>query len=392
MKYMRIAPANQAIRPNGRMFRYALTAATLLAVFGSILPGQDSGPTQSKLKLDTGEEIYRGGCISCHGPDGRGQSQNLAGFERPDTFPDFTDCHGSTPEPDVQWRAVITNGGPARGFSQIMPSFRDLLTHEQIDKVIGYLRGFCKDNRWPQGDLNLPRALITEKAFPEDETVVTATVNAQGTPGIGTAVVYEKRIGVRGQLEAMVPYDYTHDAGRWQSGFGDVLIGYKHVLFSSMQTGSIFSLLGEVTAPTGDTTKGTGGGSTVFETSAAFGQILPKSAFVQIHTGAELPTHTNVLPQAYYLRTALGKTFATGSGLGRQWSPMVEFVYDRDLVKGAQNRWTIVPQIQIPISKRLHILGAVGYSIPVNFTEDRQRQLMFYLLWDYADGKLTQGW
>ena len=86
----------------------------------------------SKLKLDTGEEIYKAGCVSCHGPDGKGQPQAISGFEPPATFPDFTDCPTSTPEPDVQWRAQITNGGPARAFSQIMPSFKDLLTQESI--------------------------------------------------------------------------------------------------------------------------------------------------------------------------------------------------------------------------------------------------------------------
>lgn len=350
------------------------------------------GQTPSKLKLDTGKEIFEAGCISCHGPDGKGQLPELTVFERPVTFPDFSDCAGATVEPDIQWRAVITNGGPGRGFSEIMPSFKDYLTNDQITKVIGYLRSFCKEDSWPRGDLNPPRALITEKAFPEDETVVTGTFNAHGAPGVGSAVVYEKRIGVRGQLEAMVPYNFTHDTGAWQSGFGDVLIGYKYALFHSIQKGSILSLLGEVTAPTGDSVKGTGGGSTVFEVSAAYGQLFPKDSFLQMHAGFELPAHTDVLPRAYYLRTALGKTFATDGGLGRRWSPMAEFVYDRDLVSGAKNNWDVVPQIQIPLSKRLHILGSLGLRIPVNNTADRPKQLMFYILWDYVDGGLTKGW
>jgi len=360
-------------------------------VAGALLCQSLNG-SRGKLKLDTGEEIYRAGCVTCHGRDGKGQSQNLTQFQRPDTFPDFSDCKGSTPEPDVQWRATITNGGPARAFSQIMPSFKDYLTPEQIDKVIGYLRSFCQDRSWPRGDLNLPRAIITEKAFPEDEAVVTSTVNAQGAPGVESAVVYEKRIGSRGQLEATVPYNFTHDSGHWQSGFGDVTIGYKHALFQSLKTGSIFSVLGEITAPTGDVSKGTGSGSTVFETSAAFGQILPVDSFFQLHTGFELPVHPEMVPRAYYLRTAIGKTFATNAGLGRRWSPMTEFVYDRDLVKGAGNNWDVIPEIQIPVSKRLHILGSIGYRIPINNTMGRPRQLMFYLLWDYVDGKLTEGW
>ena len=370
-----------------RRFLLPLFSLAALNVFVAAVAGQDS-----RLKLNTGKEIYRAGCISCHGADGRGQIQNLAGFERPDTFPDFSDCRTATPEPDVQWRAVITNGGPARAFSQIMPAFRDQLTAEQINKVLGYLRSLCTEKSWPRGDLNVPRALVTEKAFPEDEVVVTATVNANGAPGVGPAVVYEKRIGTRGQLEAMVPYTFTHESGSWNTGFGDVLLGYKYALFHSRKTGSIFSLLGEVTAPTGDAAKGTGGGSTVFETSAAYGQLLPADSFFQLHTGFELPVHTDILPRAYYLRTALGKTFATNGGLGRRWSPIAEFVYDRDLVKGAANNWDVVPQIQIPLSKRLHILGSVGFRIPVNNTAERPKQLMFYVLWDFVDGKLTQGW
>ena len=98
--------------------------------------------------------------------DGTGQSPNLQGFQRPDTFPDFTDCPTATPEPEVQWRAIVTNGGPARAFSEIMPSFKDQLTPDQINKVVAYLRHFCADDdKWPRGDLNLPRAMITEKVI-----------------------------------------------------------------------------------------------------------------------------------------------------------------------------------------------------------------------------------
>jgi mono/diheme cytochrome c family protein len=359
----------------------------LLSVFAVSLAGQSS-----RLRLNTGKEIYQAGCVACHGPDGTGQSEDLAGFTRPDTFPDFTDCRTSTREPEVQWRAIVTNGGPARAFSQIMPSFKDFLTPDQIDKVVAHLRTFCRDRAWPKGDLNLPRALVTEKAFPEDETVVTSAVNVKGAPGVGSAVVYEKRIGARGQIEAQVPYNFTHETGSWSSGFGDVLIGYKYAVFHSMKTGSILSLLGEVAAPTGNPANSIGSGSTVFEASAAYGQLLPSNSFFQLHTGFELPAHTDILPNAYYLRTALGKTFATRGGLGRRWSPITEFVYDRNLVHGAQNNWDVVPQIQIPLSRRLHILGSVGVRVPVNHTANRHVQLMFYVLWDYVDGKLNKGW
>ena len=346
----------------------------------------------SRLKLDTGKEIYMAACASCHGRDGKGQSQNLAGFQRPSTFPDFTDCHGATPEPDLQWRAVITNGGPARGFSQIMPAFRDALTQEQIGNVIEYLRTLCTEKAWPRGNFNLPRPLVTEKAFPEDEVVLTGGFNLHGPPGGNATVVYEKRIGPSGMIEAAVPYNISQDSGVAHSGFGDISLGYKRKLFDNLKAGSIFSVGGEVVAPTGNPRLGTGGGSPVIEAFAAYGQILPAYSFLQLHTGYELSTQPDKVPRAYYLHTAIGKTFRTGGGLGRWWTPMTEFIADRDLVSGATTNWDVLPEIQIPVSKRMHILANVGVSIPVNNTTDRPKQFLIYFLWDYADGTLKQGW
>jgi hypothetical protein len=75
------------------------------------------------------------------------------------------------------------HGGPSRGLSQIMPAFGDPLTDGQMNDVIAYMRGFCKNvHRYPLGELNLPRALVTEKAFPENEIVVSTAANASGTP------------------------------------------------------------------------------------------------------------------------------------------------------------------------------------------------------------------
>jgi hypothetical protein len=273
-----------------------------------------------------------------------------------------------------------------------MPSFKDALTQEQVGKVIEYLRSLCTEKAWPRGNLNLPLAMITEKAFPEDEVVITGQSNLHGAPGGGATVIYEKRIGSSGMIEAAVPYNLAHESGVSRSGFGDITLGYKRKLFDSLVKGSIFSLGGELTVPTGDAHIGTGGGSTVFETYAAYGQILPADSFLQFQTGVELPTQPDKVPRAYYLRTAMGKTLSTGRGLGRMWSPMAEFIADRDLATGATTNWDVVPEIQIPISKRMHILASVGFRVPVNNTADRPKQIMFYLLWDYVDGSLRQGW
>lgn len=370
------------------VFSIATVASPAATLMAQTTPAQPTAA--STLNLGTGKQIYDSGCVACHGPDGKGQPQNLTVFERPSTFPDFSDCPTATPEADSQWRAVITNGGRARAFSEIMPAFKDLLTEDQIGKVMDHLRSLCTDKAWPRGNLNLPRPMLTEKAFPENETVITGSINTHGT--VATTVIYEKRIGATAMIEAIVPFDFTHDSGTWSSAFGDLALGYKQKLFHSLEKGSIFSVGGELITPTGDPMLGTGGESTVFEAFAAFGQLLPANSFLQMHTGIELPAHTDKLPRAFYLRTAFGRSFSTDGGHGRRWSPIVEVIADRDLVSGASTNWDVVPEIQIPINKRMHILGNVGFRIPVNNTADRPRRLLFYVLWDWVDGGLTQGW
>lgn len=351
-----------------------------------------AGKPPSSVSLKTGKEIWEAGCASCHGANGGGQADNLRGFEVPATFPDFPDCPTSTVESNVQWRAVITNGGPARGFSRIMPSFKDLLTQEQIGLVINHIRTMCTDTAWPQGDLNLPKPLMTEKAFPESETVVSASVNTQGSAAIDSTVTYEHRIGSRAMWEVAIPYGFSHETGSWGTAFGDLVLGYKQTIAHSMKKGSIFSLGGEMVIPTGNREVGTGGESTIFETYLAYGQLFKGQSFVQVHSGVELPVHQDEVPKAYYLRTAIGKMFATAGGHGRRWTPMVEFIGDRDVVKGEPMNWDIVPELQIPLNKRLHVLAGVGYRMPMNNRDNRPRQFMFYGLWDWMDGGLLQGW
>jgi hypothetical protein len=163
-------------------------------------------------------------------------------------------------------------------------------------------------------------------------------------------------------------------------------------MWSSLRTGSILSLQGSIIVPTGSRSRGFGSGTTTFETFAAFDQLFPTNTFVQLQAGALLPRHTEIAPQSLYWRTALGQSFANRQGLGRLWSPMVEFVANRDLVDGAKTNWDVVPEMQVTISRRQHVRANVGVSEPFTNTAGRQRQVIFYLLWDWADGKLTQGW
>lgn len=363
-------------------------AALVLAAFGRPAHG---APGAAPRQLRSGREIFQAACVSCHGPDARGAPQTTVGFEQP--LPDFTDCRFAVREADADWHAVVRGGGPARGFSEIMPAFGEALSREEIEQVLAYLRGFCRDRAWPRGELNLPRPLVTEKAFPEDEVVLTTRIPAEGEPAVAQEVVYEKRIGARGQIEAKVPFAFARQpGGSWLGGVGDIALGYKRALFHSLSSGSIFSVTGETKLPSGDPKRGLGNGLTIFETFATYGQLLPRDSFAQFQGGFEFPTRSDEASKAAFWRAVLGKTIAQDAGFGRAWSPMVELLAERELVKGERIFWDLLPQFQVTLSRRQHIMFNFGVRVPLTEAGPRRTEVLFYLLWDWYDGGLRDGW
>lgn len=372
--------------------------ATLLAV-GALLALLLTLPALAtdRSTLRSGRDVYQAACAGCHGGDGAGADRTLIGFEPPDTFPDFTGCDQSTPEENIAWKAIIRDGGPRRGFSQIMPAFGDALTDEQIDAVIGHLRSLCRDDGWPRGELNLPRALATEKAFPESETVLTSAFNAQHSPGIDSEIAYEQRLGKRNQLEVAIPFSFPHrDSGGLSGGIGDIALGLKRVLFSELspdaERGSLFSVQAEISLPTGDESRNRGTGEAVFTAFGAYDILFRGNAFLQLQGGVDLPRHTQDVPRTAFLRAALGKSFAEDGGYGRLWSPMLELTGERDLEDGARTQWDVIPEFQVTLNARQHVRANLGFRVPVTEKADRPRQVMLYLLWDWFDGGLREGW
>jgi mono/diheme cytochrome c family protein len=339
----------------------------------------------------TGAEIYQDACAACHAPDGRGNPQAVVGFDVP--LPDFSDCLFATVEAAEGWEAVVHEGGPVRALDHHMPAFGQALSRQEIALVVSHLRTFCQTVRsWPQGDLNLPRALITEKAFPENETLVTTQVGTGTGRSISNALVYERRFGARSMVEFNIPFDVQQlQPGQWTHGLGDVAIAVKSALYHNVASGSIFSLGEEVALPTGKENLGLGTGYTTLETFTAFGQRLPHDSFLQFHAGIGVPVRQPDAAKETFWRTAFGKMFTQG-GFNRTWSPMIELVAARQLLSGARNEWDVVPQMEVSLSKRRHILVSGGVQVPVSAREGRHAQVLTYFLWDWYEGSLFDGW
>jgi hypothetical protein len=51
-----------------------------------------------------------------------------------------------------------------------------------------------------------------------------------------------------------------------------------------------------------------------------------------------------------------------------------------------------VPQFQVTLNRRQHIRVNAGIAIPINDYGTRSMRVMFYLLWDWFDGGLRDGW
>lgn len=351
------------------------------------------GSVGAELADASGEAIYAASCANCHGLDGTGLAPSLVAFE--EELPDFSDCDFAAREPDADWIAVAHEGGPVRGFSEMMPAFRGALTEEQLGRVMGYIRTLCTDPNWPRGELNLPRALLTEKAYPEDEWVAEVGVDLEEGGGVVGTYVWEQRFGPRSQFEVAIPYGWRRERGGEEGGghgIGDLVLAVKHALYHDLAAGTIVSVMGEVILPTGDHKAGLGAPGGALEAFLSIGRILPSDAFLQAQAGAAMPLYDDAAGEGFG-RILLGRTWTEGKW-GRAWSPMLEVQAKRDLAAGAGTNIDLVPQIQVSLNTRQHVLVNVGVLVPAG-REAGERppiRLLAYLLLDWFDGGFFEGW
>lgn len=375
-----------------RTMACAVSTLVFVATFFSIQEIPHAQVVQ-KGTVDTagksGAQLFADSCAACHGLDGKGKEATELGFDVP--TPDFTDCQFAPREPNADWVTVAHEGGPVRGFSRHMPAFGGALGEADLYKVIDHIKTFCSATEWPRGELNLPKALHTEKAFPEDEWVMT-TGFGKSPANVSTEFVYEKRFGPRNQIEIKLPFQTTRASGEWNGGAGDLALGFKRVLSHSLARGNIFSLAGEVILPTGDGAAGLSKDTVVFESFASYGQMLPRDMFFQFQGGIELPNDTRKASREGFWRGALGKTYTQNGPFGRAWSPMVEVLGARELTSGAITHWDIVPQVQVTLNTRQHVRFNVGWRMPLNDRTGRHSRVVMYFLWDWFDGGLRDGW
>lgn len=330
------------------------------------------------------KEIYDGACASCHGVDGRGAPQGTA-ISVP--LPDFTDCSFITREGDGNWRYLLAHGGEGLGLSPQMPAFGGVLNDREIQAALDYIRVFCHDTRWPRGELNFRRLLVTGKAYPEDEALLIEdfTKGRNGVRDWITELAVERRVGARSQVEVSVPLAaHAVTDGATTGGVGDVTLAFSHVLYADLPSLTIFAAGVDLVLPTGDRNRGLGEGTVSFEPSLLAGKQI-RDLVIQAQINGVAPVDENRADRGVRYRFALSYPL---SPLKQAWVPSVEVEALQD-VTAKQHNLFVTPQIYKGVSRRGHIAVAVGAQIPVAGDADPfDYRVLAFLLWEYTDGGL----
>lgn len=354
----------------------------LLKLFAFTLPAslcqsqEDHASYNSRSKF-----LYEeyAGCASCHGSDGKG---NVEGVTLDPPPPDLTDCSFNSREPRRDWAAVITHGGPARSLSMSMPAYGEVLTPAQIDTIIDYLKTFCSDKGWPQGELNFRRPQITSKAFPENEALLVPTYTKDENSTTTAKLVYEKRMGRKGQWEVAVPFAFESGSTS-TSGIGDLEVSVKYVLAQRPSSQFIFSGGLETALPTGESEIGIGTGTWKLAPFFAAGKGFDAFYF-QSSVKYETPVQSDKGESEllYNLAFTLPLT-KEKKGL----IPMLEF-NGITVTETGKTELFITPQLYFGLVRRGHIAFSLGSQIPVSRERPFDYRLVGFLLWEYADGGL----
>lgn len=316
-------------------------------------------------------------CARCHADDGSGKVKEPTITVEP---MDFTDCKVTTPEPDADWERALAKGGPGVGLSSEMPGFEDSLTPDQISGFVLHMRGFCNETGWPSGNLNFPRPINTEKAFPENEFLILPAIShtsgrdAPAATDVKFVAVYERRIGKRAMYEVGLPMASVSQANGRQNGLGDIEAAFKYAAYASTTAPRIVSVGLEAVLPSGSVDKGIGKGTTVFEPYVAAGAMV-RDWYVQAQAKVELPVDVMKAGRAFIYNLYLGRDT---SAAPNTWTFGVE-------VNGENHEVALTPQLRKGLTRTGALAASVGVMIPINERREQGVRWVGYLLWEFLE-------
>jgi len=336
--------------------------------------------------LAKGATIFSANCVSCHGPEGRPDPESPLVKSLGVVPANFSDKLFNSREPVSDWKTVVIHGGPALGFSEMMPAFGDALSESDIDAVLAYVKtGLAGEHDYPDGDLNLFLPVRTKKAFPEDEWVWKQRYTGQdGDNSWKNTLEYEFRIGQRAQGIMEVTHEVEGDV----SEFGHLEPGFKYVLKHDRQAGFILTGAAQFGVPLNHDA------NWEFLPYLAVGKVLNNDFTFQGSARLKLDLEDSDGSSAEFA----GIVHWTHTNWPRNVFPGLEVIAEVPFERGSGDarmdkvQFSLLPQARIGLNKRGNIALNVGVELPVNDTDRYDWRGYIYFIWDFADGGLFEGW
>lgn len=120
--------------PHRNLSRVLLLAATLCVAQPAL--------AQDDAKLKASAQRYDTYCAQCHGVLRNGKGVNTIGLSVQPR--DHSDTAGMSSLPATQMFTAIKGGGAAVNKSALMPAWSSVLTDDEINDMVDYLRHVCK--------------------------------------------------------------------------------------------------------------------------------------------------------------------------------------------------------------------------------------------------------
>lgn len=344
-----------------------------------------------EIRIETlsGVQIYALFCARCHAADGTGNidPELIAGMEAPP--PDFTDPYFSSREKRKDWKAVIAHGGAVRGLSMSMPAWGHVLSEQQIEEIVEYIKGFVDQRRYPQGELNFIRGHSTTKAFVEQEALLIPTYQSKRTAAGTTTetkitAYYANRFNDRFQYEAKLPLHRSVSPTTNAWGIGDLELGLKYALHDDHKTMTILSIAFEAGLPTGDTQNGFSAGTFMLTPIVTAGKGI--GDIIQLSGSAKLEMPLNASRGDPELQLSI-LSMLTLQESKQGFFPGCELLVKRNL-KDAEQSISVTPQLYWGITARGHLAISLGAELPLSGPRAFDRRIVAFVLWDYVDGGL----